>query len=68
MNFLNGLLLSGTTPAAASVDWSELINANSFDGIISGITTALPIVIPVAITLMGIPIVWAFIRRMIKKH
>lgn len=57
-----------TTSSTASVDWSSLINANSFDGIISGITTALPIVIPVAITLMGIPIVWNFVRRMIKKH
>lgn len=66
MALLNGLLATTTTPA--SVDWSSLINANSFDGIISGITTALPIVIPVAITLMGIPIVWSFIRRMIKKH
>lgn len=64
-NFFYGLLGSGS---AVSVDWSNLINANSFNGIISGVTTALPIVIPVAITLMGIPIVWAFIRKMVKKH
>lgn len=57
-----------TTATTATVDWSELIGADSFNGIISGITTALPIVIPVAITLMGIPIVWNFVRRMIKKH
>lgn len=57
-----------TTPAVSTVDWSSLIQADSFNGIISGITTALPIVIPVAITLMGIPIVWNFVRRMIKKH
>lgn len=57
-----------TTASTASVDWSSLIKADSFNGIISGITTALPIVIPVAITLMGIPIVWNFVRRMIKKH
>lgn len=57
-----------TAPAVAEVDWSELINAGSFNGIISGVTGALPIVIPVAITLMGIPIVWNFIRKMIKKH
>lgn len=54
--------------SGASVNWGSLITANSFDGIITGITTALPIVIPVSITLMSIPIVWGFIRRMIKKH
>lgn len=65
-NTLLGLVAeAGTT---ATVNWGSLINANSFDGIISGITTALPIVIPVAITLMGIPIVWGFIRKMVKKH
>lgn len=57
-----------TTASTATVDWSSLIQADSFNGIISGVTTALPIVIPVAITLMGIPIVWNFVRRMIKKH
>lgn len=56
------------TASAATVDWSTLISATSFDGIINGVTAALPIVIPVAITLMGIPIVWGFIRKMIKKH
>lgn len=63
---LNFLLTGGSTPA--SVDWSTLITSTSFDGIIDGVTDALPIVIPVAITLMGIPIVWNFVRRMIKKH
>lgn len=57
-----------TTPSIATVDWSSLIDASSFNGIISGVTTALPIVIPVCITLMSIPIVWGFIRKMIKKH
>lgn len=66
LNILLGLVAEGGT--TATVNWGSLINANSFDGIISGITTALPIVIPVAITLMGIPIVWGFIRKMVKKH
>lgn len=63
---LNLLLTGGST--TASVDWSTLITSTSFDGIISGVTTTLPVVIPVALTLMGIPIVWSFVRRMIKKH
>lgn len=67
LNALYGLLLTGgSTPA--TVDWSSLINANSFDGIVTGVTTALPYVIPVCITLMAVPIVWGFIRKMIKKH
>lgn len=63
---LNFLLTGGTT--GASVDWSSLITSASFDGIINGVTSVLPVVIPVALTLMGIPIVWNFVRRMIKKH
>jgi len=62
---MTGLLLTATTQ---TVDWTGLINAGSFNGIIDGVTDALPVVIPVAITLMGIPIVWGFIRKMVKKH
>lgn len=65
LNTLYGLL---ATTSPATVNWGSLIDANSFDGIITGITTALPIVIPVSITLMSIPIVWGFVRRMVKKH
>lgn len=56
------------TTTSPTVDWTQLITSSSFDGIIDGVTDALPIVIPVAITLMGIPIVWNFVRKMIKKH
>lgn len=62
------LNLVASAPSTATVDWSSLIDASTFNGIISGITTALPIIIPVCVTLMGIPIVWGFIRKMIKKH
>ena len=62
---LGGLLATATT---STVNWGSLIDASTFNGIIDGITTALPVVIPVAVTLMAIPIVWAFIRKMIKKH
>lgn len=67
-NALQGLVASSTGGTLSTVDWSSLISADSFNGIILGVTTSLPIVIPVAITLMGIPIVWAFIRKMVKKH
>ena len=48
-------VLSGGGATIATVDWSSLIDASTFNGIISGVTTALPIVIPVCVTLMGIP-------------
>lgn len=67
LDILGGIVAS-TTPSIATVDWSSLIDASTFNGIISGVTTALPIVIPVCVTLMGIPIVWGFIRKMVKKH
>ena len=65
LDILGGIAATAST---ATVDWSSLIDASTFNGIISGITTALPIVIPVCVTLMGIPIVWGFIRKMVKKH
>lgn len=60
---LGGLLASST---ASTVDWSTLITATSFNGIIDGINDVLPVVIPVAITIIGIGIVWRFVKKMIK--
>ena len=60
--------LVGTSPTVSTVDWSTLINASSFNGLIDGVTSALPAVIPTAITLMSIPFVWGMIRKMVKKH
>ena len=60
--------LVATSPTVSTVDWSNLINASSFNGLIDGVTGALPVVIPVAITLMSIPFVWGMIRKMVKKH
>lgn len=50
------------------VSWSSIITTSSFEPIIDGVTSVLPIVIPAAFTLMGIPIVWNFVRKMVKKH
>ena len=57
------LLTGGTT--TSTVDWSQLITQNSFNGIIDGINDVLPVVIPVAITIMAIGIVWGFVKRFI---
>ena len=60
----NLVLTGGTDPA---VNWGNLITADSFDGIINGVTTALPIVLPVMFTLMGIPIVIGLVRKTVKQ-
>ena len=66
---LNALgYLVGTGATTATVDWSQLIDASTFNGLITGVTSALPIIIPVSVTLMSIPFVWNMIRKMIKKH
>ena len=57
-------LLTSATPA--TVDWSSLITSTSFDGIIGGINSVLPVVIPFALTVMGIGIVWRFVKKMVK--
>lgn len=64
MALLNLLATGGTT--ASTVDWSTLITSASFNGIIDGINDVLPVVIPVALTIMGIGIVWRFVKRFVK--
>lgn len=62
--FVNLMLTGGTT--APSIDWSTIITSSSFDGLLSGITTVLPVVVPVALVIAGIPIVWKLIKRMMR--
>lgn len=59
------MLFPIATATASSVDWNSLITSTSFNGIIDGINDVLPVVIPVAITIMGIGIVWGFCKRFI---
>lgn len=60
MAILNTLVASAST----AYDWSTI----DLSGITNGVNSALPVVIPVAVGLMAIPIVWGFIRKMVKKH
>ena len=61
---LNGLLATSSDPVA--LNWSNIINANSFDGMMSGINSALPIVVPVGLTILGLGIVWKLIKKFAK--
>lgn len=60
----NGLLLTGES--ASTIDWSTIITANSFAGMLDGITDVLPVVVPVALTIAGIPVVWKLTKRFIR--
>ena len=62
--FANLMLTGGTT--APSIDGSTIITSSSFDGLLSSITTVLPVVVPVALVIAGIPIVWKLIKRMMR--
>lgn len=62
--FLSGLVAEASTPV--TLDWSNIINANSFDGMMNGINNALPIVVPVGLTILGLGIVWKLIKKFAK--
>lgn len=63
LNFLNGLVASASSSA---INWSSIITADSFDGMLDGISTVLPIVAPIGLTIVGIPVVWKLIKRFVK--
>ena len=60
LDFLCGLV---ATSDPVTVSWSNIINANSFDGMMTGINSALPIVVPVGLTLVGIGVIWKLIKK-----
>lgn len=63
MGTLFGLLTAETTSA---IDWSTIITAQSFSGLLDGISDVLPVVIPVAIGIAAIPVVWKFVKRFMR--
>lgn len=62
-DFLSGLLASAS---AGTIDWSTIVKADSFDGMLSGISTVLPIVVPVGLTILGVGVVWRITKKMAK--
>ena len=59
------MLFPIATATASTVDWSSLITASSFNGIIDGINDVLPVVIPVSLTIAGVVLVWRFVKGFI---
>lgn len=65
MDFLASMLLTGET-TASTIDWSNIITANSFSGLLDGISDVLPVVVPVGLIIAGVPVVWKFVKRMMR--
>ena len=64
LDILTSLVATSTDPVA--LNWGNIINANSFDGMMNGINSALPIVVPVGLTILGLGIVWKLIKKFAK--
>lgn len=60
LDFLAGLV---ATSDPVAINWSNIVNANSFDGMMTGINSALPIVVPVGLTVLGIGVIWKLIKK-----
>lgn len=65
-DFLANLLLTGETPATTSIDWTQIISSNSFSGLLDGVSDVLPVVVPVALVIAGIPVIWKLVKRMMR--
>lgn len=61
--FLNGLVASASS---GTIDWGSIVTTSSFDGMLDGISTVLPIVAPIGLTIVGIPVVWKLVKRFVK--
>ena len=56
-------MLSGLVGA---INWGSVITTSSFDGMIDGISTVLPVVVPVGLTILGVGVVWRIVKKMAK--
>lgn len=63
LGFLNGLVASASS---GTINWGSIVTADAFDGMLNGISTVLPVVAPIGLTIAGIPIVWKLVKRFIK--
>lgn len=50
----------------ADIAWGSVITASSFDGMLDGISTVLPIAAPIGLTVLGIGVVWRIVKKMAK--
>ena len=62
--FLNGLVASASS--LPTIDWTNIITADSFSGMLSGISHVLPIVVPIGIMIAGIPVIIKLVKKNMK--
>lgn len=60
---LNGLV---ATASSVSIDWSNIITADTFAPVLSGISTVLPIVAPVGFLIASIPVIIRICKKLMK--
>lgn len=64
-DILQGLALTGET-TTSTINWGNIITADSFQPMLDGISTVLPVVIPVGLTITGLFVVWRVVKKMVK--
>lgn len=63
---LYGLALTGGETATSTINWANIITADSFAPMLNGISTVLPVVVPVGLTITGLFVVWRIVKKMVK--
>lgn len=66
LDILSGLALTGGETATSTINWANIITADSFQPMLDGISTVLPVVIPVGLTITGLFVVWRVVKKMVK--
>lgn len=56
--FINILLRKGGTV----MDWTDVINATTFQPILTNITTVMPFIVAFSVAMLGIRKVWKFVK------
>lgn len=63
LGILSGIVADAS---AGTINWGSIITADAFDGMLNGISTVLPVVAPIGLTIVGIPVVWKLVKRFVK--
>lgn len=62
-NLLNGLVAEASS---LSIDWSNIIKAETFEPVLDGISAVLPIVAPVGFLIASIPVIIRLCKKLMK--
>lgn len=54
------------TASGVVIDWSNIVTADTFAPLISGITTVLPIVLPIGFGIAAVPIIIKMVKKNMK--